>query len=58
MSIGDNETIQALKTALRVAKCPNSCRNGAVYIDQGGGDFDMEQCPFCANRTELIGESE
>ena len=58
MSIGDNETIQALKAALREADCPESCHNGGIYFDLGHGDFDLERCLFCATRDELIGEPE
>ena len=58
MNNGDNETIQALKAALREADCPESCHNGGIYFDLGHGDFDLERCPWCANRDELIGESE
>ena len=71
MSIGDgdNETIQALKDALREADCPNSDddhqsirRNGGWYCLAGkkdSGSFTKVEgpCPFCAIRTELLGET-
>jgi len=58
MNNGDNETIRALKAALREADCPESCYNGGIYLNLGHGDFDLERCLFCATRDELIGEPE
>ena len=72
MSIGDgdNETIQKLKDALREADCPNEVMFGPnpYLVCDGKGRLNSlllneecqkpsMPCPFCANRTELLGET-
>jgi len=72
MSIGDgdNETIQKLKDALRrVLHCPHEVMFGPnpYLVCDGKGRLNSIRldekyqkppmpCPFCANRTELLGE--
>ena len=44
-----------VEAKLREADCPESCHEGAIYTDLGHGDFDCEQCEWCAARDELLG---
>jgi len=51
------ERITALEDALRDAVCPIYCYNGGIYTDLGHDDLEREECEWCANRTELLGET-
>ncbi len=50
-SIADE--VEALEVLLRVARCPNDgCRDGAVPVQVGEGEWEAEQCQWCDERKE------
>jgi len=53
------EHIEQVHALLRVAQCPSNCDDGAIpHGPNPDGEWEAEQCQFCYERTELLGDED